>query len=98
MKKIALGAGAAVLTLGALLGMGQAHATPNADRIEEEGVCEILDSWTGSSGSADIRTALGMAVVGVQTDTGMNQSDSAPFVAQSINDLCPTYKKYLFSS
>jgi len=92
MRKIALGIAALAVSAGAVLGIGQAHAVPNADRIEEEGVCEILDSW-GSS--ADARTALGMAVVGVETDTGMNRDDSARFVVQSINDLCPVYKKYL---
>ena len=92
MRKIALGIAALAVSAGAVLGIGQAHAVPNADRIEEEGVCEILDSW-GSS--ADAGTALGMAVVGVETDTGMNRDDSARFVVQSINDLCPVYKKYL---
>jgi hypothetical protein len=90
--RIALGIAGLAVSAGAVLGIGQAHAVPNADRIEEEGVCEILDSW-GSS--ADARTALGMAVVGVETDTGMNRDDSARFVVQSINDLCPVYKKYL---
>jgi hypothetical protein len=67
-----------------------AHATPNADSIEEEGVCEILDNSGG-----DYRWAFGMAVMAVKGDTDMNDSDATRFARQAINDRCPVYKQYL---
>jgi hypothetical protein len=76
-----------VVSAGFLFTTAAAHAVPNADSTEEEGVCEILDNNGG-----DYHFAFNLAVIAVESDTGMNASDAAHFARKAINDRCPVYK------
>jgi hypothetical protein len=90
MKKMALGAAAAVVSAGAVLGTGQAHARPNADPTEERLTCNVFDKWTPDYGIGQAVTA---AVMGVMGDNpGMSMDDAYAFTWKSIDDYCPKYR------
>ncbi|MGH3551641.1 MAG: hypothetical protein ACRDT5_03390 [Mycobacterium sp.] len=73
-------AGATVTLLAAPVTLAvPGNATPNADPLEEEGVCELLANSGG-----DYNFGFRMAVISVQGDTGMSQRDSIRFVYKAI--------------
>jgi hypothetical protein len=69
---------------------GVAHATPNADALEEVGVCSTM-SHTHDFGYS-VPQSFQLAVLAVQSDTGMSVSDSAAFARKAINDYCPQWR------
>jgi hypothetical protein len=85
-----LGGGVAAALMSGQQALAVAHATPNADAIEQEGVCEIFDNSGG-----EYRFAFQLAVIAVKADTGMNDRDAIRFARQAVYDRCPAYKMYL---
>jgi hypothetical protein len=96
MKKILTAAGFLPLFfVGAIsdVALAPAHATPNADRTEEILTCNVLDSATANGES--IKTAVQVAWMGIQGDTGMGSDATAQFLWKSVDDYCPQYRSQI---